>query len=225
MKRNLPILILIFTLGSAQNRLSFTVNPGYSLYNSENLMKVTSNKKVGWFPGLSLTFENENLFGHHLSFEYNYTHRKLKDVIQFLVTSEKGPEPIGTIGSDLILDLNNFDLGFILKLNEFIRFSGGPTVSYVNRSFVIDNLFSSANTQERMQNSLEDRLASICIGFNCAVDYIVPMSIEEKHFFFLTRLKLRYVHSVWFDARGRNLDQYFQSFLFSQLNVGIGYSF
>jgi hypothetical protein len=52
----------------------------------------------------------------------------------------------------------------------------------------------------------------------------IPLS-ENSKFSIITKLKLRYTYSIWFDEGIRKLDNYHQEFLTSQLSLGIGYSF
>jgi hypothetical protein len=45
------------------------------------------------------------------------------------------------------------------------------------------------------------------------------------YFFFTSKLKIRYTYSIWFDEGIRNLDNYHQEFLATQISVGLGYPF
>jgi hypothetical protein len=136
-------------------------------------------------------------------------------VQDFARTNSTGPEIIGTFPADLILACNNVDFAVYFKANDWLSFSTGPTISFVTRSIVIDDLPYSP------PESFEDKLASLCLGVNGSVSIEVPLQTGSQYIFLFSSVKLRYLHSVWFDAKGRKLDNYYQSFLFSQLNVGL----
>ncbi len=53
----------------------------------------------------------------------------------------------------------------------------------------------------------------------------VPINRSKKYFFFTSKLKFRYTHSIWFDKGIRNLDDYHQEYFTVQILAGIGYAF
>ena len=224
MKKHVPLLfLLLFCLPlSAQKKIYISYNPGISLFNSENSKKTTGDKHIRWFPGISLACAVENLWGLNVSLGYDYSSKRIYDVQAFARTGPTGPEIIGYSNADLILACHNFDISLYDKANDWLSFGAGPTLSFVNRSIVIDDLPSSGF--ENTDRSFEDRLLSLCLGFNYSVNIEVPLETGTQHFFFFSALKLRYLHSVWFDDRGRNLDNYHQSLLFGQLCIGLGYN-
>ena len=209
------IVAIFLTISSlySQNKILFSVSPGLSLYNSENAMKVTGNHKVDWLFGVGVGLQGAKLLEENIYLEYNLTYRKVKRAIELPQFDQMSPTLIGTYGADLTLSLHNFDFGVIQKVNETLRLNYGPTLSVVNRSF-----YTEASP------TFEDRLASLCVGLNCSIDLISPPSDNQEGHFFYSNVKIRYIHSLLFDARGRNLDNYYQSFLFAQLNIGLGYN-
>lgn len=214
--KNLILLSLLLYLCSplyAQNKILISYNPGMSLHNSENSTKIIGDKHIAWFPGISLAYATENLWGLNVLLEYNYSSKRIYDVQTLATTSS----------ADLILTCNNFDVAVYYKANEWLSFAAGPTMSLVNRTIVIDNLLASG--LENVEKSFEDRLVSFCLGVNGSVSIEVPLQTAAQYVFFFSNVKLRYLHSVWFDDRGRNLSNYYQSFLFGQLNIGLGYNF
>jgi hypothetical protein len=177
-----------------------------------------------WLPGLSLAYERENVLGQTLHLEYNLTYRKLDGVLRFAVTSETGPDVIGYCDADLELLMYNLDIDMHTGLDEYFSIDIGPTVSCISRTFSMDDLGQwSGGTIRR--SGLEDRLISYGLGVNGSFNFELPLSAEKEHVYLLSSLKLRYIHALWFDARGRNVDDYYQSFSYSQLHVGVGYSF
>ena len=216
-------LILFFSLPlCAQNRVMFSVNPGTSFHNSENSMQTIGGERLGWSPGMALAFEREDMWGLDLLAEYSFNASRANNVIEYVVTDVGGNLQF-TYGANLMLLIHNLDLGVSYRENEWLNFSIGPTISFVNRTIKINGIPSfEGPTATR---DFEDRLASLCAGFNVAAGVQLPMDDGPEYPFFFSTFKLRYLHSVWFDARGRNLDNYYQSFLVGQVNLGIGYRF
>jgi hypothetical protein len=216
------LILLICSCLYPQNKIYLSMNPGLSLFNSENSMKLIGDKTIDWFPGVSIGYERENVWGYNLYFEYNVTYNKVADVLSFVRTSPDSPV-IDSWGADLILSLNNFDIGIKDNLTDNLSYAFGPTVTFASRSFVIDD--APRIPGETLSNNIDDRLESLCLGVNASLNFQVPFSSGTSYPFFYSGLKFRYLHSIWFDARGRNVSNYYQSFLFSQLNLGIGYNF
>lgn len=223
--KNYIILTLLLSLCiplSAQNKIFVSYNPGASLYNSENSTKTIGDKHIDWFPGFSVAFATENLSALNLFFEYNCTYRRIEEVQKFAIT-DMSPEIVNYTYADLMFLFHNVDLDVYYKANQWLSIYIGPTISWVNRTYVIDDL--PASPVENIDKTFEDRLASLCLGANASVSVEIPLQNDVRYIFFFSNLKYRYLHSVWFDDRGRDLSNYHQKFLFSQLNIGLGYNF
>ena len=218
------LLILLVCSGLySQNKIYLSMNPGLSLFNSENSMKLIGDKSIDWFPGMSIGYERDNLWGYNLYCEYNITYKKVENVIVWSRTAPDSPDIIDTYGSNLVLSLYNFDFGIKDNIIEDLSYAFGPTVAFASRSFVIDD--APRTPGETLSNNIDDRLVSLCAGINASLNLQIPFSTGSNYLFFYSSLKFRYLHSLWFDARGRNVSDYYQSFLFSQLNLGLGYNF
>ena len=223
MKTTTVLLILLCSLPLfARNRVMFSVNPGTSFHNSENSMQTIGGERLGWSPGMALAFEREDMWGLDLLAEYSFNASRANNVIEYVVTDVGGNLQF-TYGANLMLLIHNLDLGVSYRENEWLNFSIGPTISFVNRTIKINGIPSfEGPTATR---DFEDRLASLCAGFNVAASVQLPIDDGQEYPFFFSTFKLRYLHSVWFDGRGRNLDNYYQSFLVGQVNIGLGYRF
>lgn len=217
------VLLLLSPSLHGQNRLFLSAAPGISLYNSENAMLTIGDKSVSWFPGLSVAYERENMSGVNWHVEYNFSRAKVEDVLDFIVTGPGGPTQIGVFNADLILSVHSVDLALFYRECEWLSFAIGPTVSLIHRTIETNGIptpdpFGQAR-------DFEDRLTSLGVGLNGSVNVEVPFDDVPPFFFFYSILKARYVHSVWFDKRGRNLGNYQQSFLVGQWYMGLGYNF
>jgi len=220
-KKTIFIVALIFSCTHGQNIFIVSVNPGEYLYNSENDMHITDDRKVRWFPGLSLSFEKENVLGYNIQMEYSFVYFESMRNIKFY-KKESETEPNTLLYANYFLTGHNYDLSIVSKLSESFNFYVGPSLAVYNRT--IDYGYPY-NDPEIAALNLHDRLVSVCVGINAAINMKYPFSKAPRHFFFYSGLKVRYLHSILFDNRGRNTANYYQSFLTAQLNIGLGYNF
>jgi hypothetical protein len=212
MKKILALIFIAVCPLMAQNSVSVSYTPAYSLYNSENGTKTIGPKHVGWIQGLSVGYENDNIWeGFNLDVEYNYLHYRANGVQTFIVTDESD-ESVGSFGADLHLNWHSVDIDANRKFADWFSVSVGPSVSYVGRGIQIDD-------------AMNDRLQSLCFGGNGSLNADIPLQEGDEYLFLFAHAKVRYLHSIWFDARGRKLEDYHQSFLQGQINVGVGYRF
>ncbi len=217
-------LIFIVSLLPAQQKFFFSLNPGASLYTTENSSKVIGEKSIEWFGGGSIGYETSDLFETNLRFTYDVAFTQVNDALKFFFTSDKGPDVIDTFGADYLLYLHNVDVTQQFKLDDQFSFSFGPTLSWVNRSIIIHDIprFSEIGPATM---GFEDRLATLCAGAAASVTMEVPFDDTPEHLFFFAGIKSRILFSLWTDARGRNVSNYRQEFILAQINVGIGYSY
>jgi hypothetical protein len=223
MKTNISLLLLLVFSSPvwAQEKFFFSLNPGMNLYNSENSMSTMANGSIGWTPGFSVGYESDSFLRFCVRLEYSYTRSIVANAMDFTITSSSGPEPVAAFGANIIFATNNLDFAVGIRPVEFIFLAVGPTLSVVYRT--IDLTMPSYPYAPAM--NLDDRVASICAGANCSVSLEIPFEYGPRYLFFFSSLKVRYLHSVWFDARGRDLDNYYQSSLMGQLGIGLGYKF
>ena len=213
------LLLTTLSLGRGQDRLYISFNPGYSFYDSENSMKITGNKSVGWTPGCSVGYQTERLIGAPVRFEYDFTYSRLSDVLTFDATSLTGPSPVVYFSANLTYAMHDLDLSLVIPFAEWAGASIGPSCALLRRTIDIPQI---PNDQGRTL-SFEDRLVSYSIGINVSLYLAVPGTPEPQTVFAFFGTKLRYLHSIYFDARGRALDNYSQESLLGQIQAGIGY--
>jgi len=223
-KKILFVVVMLSLYMHAQNKIMVSVNPGCYLYNSENSMHITDDHKVGWSPGVSVAYEKENMFGYDIRFEYNFMYSEIMGIMQFVRTGPDLPEPIDISNANYFLTSHNFDLSLVFKLSDNFNVYAGPSLAVYNRTFDYTDDVTYTDLPNYNPN-LYDKLVSYCVGINGGLNYELPLSDTEDYFFFYSGLKIRYLHSFYFDKRGRNTDNYYQSILTGQMNIGIGYSF
>jgi hypothetical protein len=196
----------------SQNKISLNVGYGYYLSNSENSTKIMGDEKFQSFVLYDFSYQRDNLFGFNLMFEYSYQQIMKKNIIEF-IRYDPGPNPSPPpYWGDIKLINHNFDLDYIAKINNYLSYGIGPSFIIVNRILDVDTV-------------LYDKLASSGLGVNGFAELSVPIYGSKKYFFFTSKLKFRYTHSIWFDKGIRNLDDYHQEYFTVQILAGIGYAF
>jgi len=215
------ILFVTFLNIYGQNRFLLTYNPGYYLNNSENSLHITDINKIGSYPGFSAAFEKDNILTLNLHLEYNYNYYRKFGMFEFYPFQTNSPLSKNKIYTNYFLTSHNYDVSLLFKLSDNFNYYFGPSFAVYYRTLdYTSSLQTIGNTID-----MDDKLVSYCIGINGAVNYALPLSEAKNHFFLYSGLKFRYLHSFRFDARGRNLGNYYQSFFTVQLNLGMGYNF
>ena len=221
MKRLLLLCVVLSTPMWAQQTLLLSLDPGLNIHNSENSLKTIGNKALDWSPGFSAGYEGVCLWGVALRLEYSYTRSSAHNALEFAIAGSSGPEPIASFGSDLSFTTNNLDIAAIVQPEPFLILAIGPTLALAHRTIE----FTEPPSEEFSAIYFQDRLTSLCLGVNGAVDLRVPLENGPQHLFLFAGIRLRYLHSVLFDKRGRDLGNYSQSQFFGRLSVGLGCTF
>jgi len=196
----------------SQNRISLNVGYGYYLSNSENSTKIMGDNKYQSFVLYDFSYQRDSLFGFNLLFEYSYQQITKINIIEF-IRYDPGPFPSPPpYWGNMKLVNHNFDLDYTAKINNYLSYGIGPSFIIVNRILEVDTV-------------LYDKLASSGLGVNGFAELSVPIYGNKKYFFFTSKLKFRYTHSIWFDKGIRNLDDYKQEYFTVQILAGIGYAF
>ncbi|MGE5352818.1 MAG: hypothetical protein ACM3Q2_17850 [Syntrophothermus sp.] len=228
MKKYILLIIMFMAAGSAsfsQNRIS--LNPGFTYYiwNSENSNGIMVHDKYRAGLSYGLSFQKEDLFGFNVMLEYSYHQITKKDILSTPVLQSPDLEVIYRMQGDAKLSSHNIDLAFVGKpgiwnITEGLYYGAGPSFVITNRTFdLYKGLYFNLKN-----HTIYDRLASSGIGLNAFVMYDIPLS-KDGSFYFTSKLKLRYTHSIWFDKGARNLDDYSQDFITSEALLGLGYNF
>jgi len=211
MIKNILILLFILIVSAKvkpQNKINVNIGGGYYLINSENSLQMMGNDKYNFFLLYDLSYQNSYIFGYNLMFEYSYQKIEKKNIIQFVSTSETGQY---SFWGNASLISHNFDLDYVGKISRYFSYGAGPSFIIVNRIFSMQYLY--------------DKLASSGLGLNGFIDFSIPLNNGKNYLFFSSKLKFRYTHSIWYDKGIRNLDNYYQDFLTTQILAGVGYAF
>lgn len=205
MKKLFLLILSILSFSYSQTFTQTNIGYNYFINNSEDEMKVmTKNKiKTNFDYGLSLKIKKTNR--HNLYINYKYSRLFNRNLVKQISTDESAKQV--EFKGDYLLTNHNIDLNTFWSFKNFYCFGLGITTVFTNRTIDIEN-------------AALDRLFSIGIGANCFLEY---SKMINKNICFLTKLTVRYTHSIWFDKGNRILNNYNQEFLTSSLTLGLGY--
>ena len=213
----------MFVLNSfvnSQSKISLNAGYGYYLNNSENSMKIMSDKMFDSYFLFGFIYQNENIFGYNLMVDYSYhqiTKEEIFNITYYLPDGDS--EPIFFVG-DMTHISHNIDIDYIVNISKYFSYGIGASFVIVNRI-----LETTKIEKEESSSLLYDKLASSGLGINGQIEFKIPLTTDENYFYFSSLLRLRYTHSIWFDDGIRNLNDYFQEYLTAHLSVGVGYTF
>ncbi|RJP61076.1 MAG: hypothetical protein C4539_20345 [Ignavibacteriales bacterium] len=219
------IVCFLFLSGIIHSQSKVSLSAGYGNYlsNSENSTRIMGDKKFRSHFVSELSYQNENLLGLNLMIDFNYHEVTKKNVVEFLPTGEDGSEIVDSYGIDLSLVSFNFDLSYVRTMSDNFSIGLGPSFCIINRIVDMDEgIVTIGNISGLL--SFYDKLASSGLGANGFIMFNMPIMVDSK-FFITSKLKFRYIHSIWFDKGIRNLDNYKQEFITAQITLGIGYKF
>ncbi len=215
----LLILLFVSPMLYAQNKVFVSLNPGSYLYNSENYLRTMENGALHWAPGFSIAFQRDSVLGMTVRLEYAYARSVAVNATPFVTSLT----PTGSLsfGADLAMTSHHLDIAICFKPWRVVWLAVGPTISLDHRTIEL----TEPRINEIAPRYLEDRLVSIALGVNASASFELPIQEGPTYLFLLSNLKLRFLRAVWFDRRGRDLDNYYQESLFAGLSLGLGYSF
>lgn len=204
-----------------QNKVALDFGYSYFLHNSENSMRIMGDKKFESHLIYGVSYSREDILGINLFLKYSYSELIEEKTLWFFRTAQDNPTIMSSYGADISLIMNKIDFSYIATISHYLSVGIGPSILFTNR--IIEVIIPPLN--EEKGNLLYDKLASSGFGGNTFLDFSFPINEGEKYFFLTSKLLVRYTHSFWFDEKGRNLDNYKQEFLDTNVSIGIGYSF
>jgi len=212
-------LIISFTNLIAQNQITVAPVIGLYLYNSENSLPVMGDENYLLNYGFEVSYRNKNLFGYIIQFDYSYLYSSKDNVLEFeFYDPSPNPNPNRFFYTDVSLSFNNLDISINGNLGSIFSFGFGPSFVIVNRSIIVENA-------DIDHEDFVDRLASFNIGIIGLMDMRIPFSQNTEYWYFYSGLKIRYLHGFFYDEGLRDLNDYNQNFVITNLVIGIGYNF
>ncbi len=206
-------LIVLISSPNAQHQITLKPAIGGYIYNSENLLKVMGDENYFLNYGFEVSYENKDLYGYVIQVDYSYIYSGIDNVLEFVMTEETGPDPIGSFYSDVSLSLHNFDISLKNEISDYFSYGFGPSFSFVNRSYTVE------------YPDFLDRLSSFAVGISGSIDVKLPLDENTDYWYFYSGLKFRYLYGLFYDEGLRDLSNYNQHFVTGNLTIGIGYSF
>lgn len=212
---SLLVWLCLFSSAFSQSRYKVAVQLVGGLYavNSENdLPLLQDGKFIGGY-GVSATVASIRKSGYSPAFDFQYFRSNANGRLMFN-QSLAGAQTVRTFYGTIALDQFCVDVGLRHPLNGCLQVGMGPSLALDSRAVDVP------------YEDVADRLNSYCLGLHISAETSEPFQKgTDKGFFWYYTLKVRYLHSILFDARGRDLSNYAQSFLTASLGAGIGYSF
>lgn len=212
MRQILFIVVSLFfvTQSSGQDDIGITCGVGAYAYNTENEYAITKNENYILNFTFAAYYVRALSANYRINVSYNFMFSKINDALLFAITAPNVPEALGQYGVDIKLMFNMFDFNLDVKLNKNYYISMGPTLALVFRSLVIDH------------HSFKDELASVCGGLNVVAAWYYP--IDNSKMYYQMGIKTRFLTGLFFDRGMRNIDDYNQSFITVNLELGLGFS-
>lgn len=215
------LVVAIHSIGYSQHKIFPMFNYGAYLHNSENETNIMEGKTIRSILGGSIGYNYSYTKNYDLQIEFAYSTSSV-DIFQIVFQSPYE----GSLDGNLKLKEYTFDGTVLLQLYEWLNVGAGPSFVIINRIITIDNNALDDNNRSITidNNILYDRLSSSGIGINILLQLQIPFT-SDSPFFIISNLKFRYTHSVGFDKKGRNLDNYSQSYFRGIGSIGIGLKF
>lgn len=208
------ISTLLIHTSLAQHQITIKPIIGLYLYNSEDSLPIMGDENYLLNYGFEFSYNNLNLYGYNIQFDYSFIYSSKDNVLQFeIYDPSPTPNPNRFFYSDASLSLNTIDISINSNLWSLFSYGFGPSFSLVNRSVIVE------------YSDFTDRLASFNIGINALIDMRIPISNNINYWYLYGGLKFRYLYGLFYDKGLRDLDNYNQHFVVTNLSVGIGYHF
>ena len=222
--KKLSIIFIYFFLTKmhlfSQDKLDFQFGYGYYISHSENQLHIMADQEFSSYLSYGVSYQKENIFGVRLLLNYSYHEIKKENIFNLVYIRGDGDPPLKTFIGDISHINHNIDLDYIDNFSNYFSFGIGISFVINNRILNVERILEGEQTRV-----LNDKLASSGIGANGILKFFLPLNKGENYFYLTSILKLRYTHSIWFDEGIRELDNYKQEYISSNLSIGIGYSF
>lgn len=186
---------------------------GLYVFNSENRLPITSDGKFIAGYGANLSISRSFVGPYDMALDIQYFRSNADGPLAFNY-SLAGAQTVSAYDGRLMLDQFSADVGLTRRVTASLMAGIGPSLAIVSRSVKVP------------YKELDDRLNSYCAGMSAVAGMTEPLgrSGQSRLYGYYT-IKVRYLHSIFFDARGRALGNYSQDFLTASISIGVGYTF
>lgn len=193
----------------AQSVVSISPNFGYFIFHSDNRLRVTEESNFGVNYGFSATLRHRFFAEHDLQITLGYFRAVARD-------TKKVPTPGGYSYASLAQSSVPLDISYLITVTPVLSVGLGLSAVFTNRAMTLES--------QRILPTFEDRFNLIGIGPNGVVTFAIPLS-EESTFQIVSETKVRYISSVWFGNKGRDLGSYNLKYLQWAVSIGVGWTF
>lgn len=205
--------LLLTSVMWGQTSMQVHVSYGKFLSHSDNEIEITEREKFDKVYGVSVAVQRQLPKRYSLQIEISYYQSSEFEVIAAVATDVTG-QGVGENTANLKQESIPLDLTLLFNTGD-LSFGAGASIANIQRILHLESSVPSIGTSE-------DRLSSVAIGINGLVEYRIPLS-SAKTVNLIPALKFRYLNAVWFDEKGRNLDNYEQNYFVGQLVLGLNF--
>lgn len=199
--------------GQSRFHVAVQAEGGLYVFNSENSLPLLENGKFIGGYGINASLGGWLYKNYGLAVDIQYFRSNANSPLVFYY-SDGTPGTVSAFYGRVALNEFSSDIDLRYFTTSWLQFGLGPTFAMISR------------TSEVPHANISDRLDSYCLGAHAVAAAILPLNKDKGGgFYWYYTLKLRYLHSLFFDARGRDLSGYHQAFLTTSLGAGVGYAF
>ncbi len=207
----LSALLLFTTALSAQTSFQLQGSYGKFFSHSDNEIEITAQEDFDKAYGFGAVVQHGLNRHYSLQMEISYHRSSEFEVLSVFATDITGSQ-VGENTATLKQASIPLDLTLLFHSGA-LGLGAGASIANIQRTVHLESTLPGVDPTD-------DRLSSVAIGFNGLIDYQIPLNSSKK-IHVIPAIKLRYLKTVWFDKKGRNLDNYEQNYTVGQVVIGL----
>jgi hypothetical protein len=214
---HIKILFLIFYFSShtmSQSLVSSSGEFGYFLHHSENSLPITENNKFVFHYGANIGLVTALTSEYNILVDIGYFQADVDRLFDFNFSTLSNPNIITTQSAKLIQ--RSFPVDFSISPNSasVLNYALGISFVYTNREMNLPYKYQD--------DPFVDKFNSFGIGVNLILRATYPLFGSDK-FKLLCSSKFRYIHSILYESKGRDLSGYELNYFQTIISLGIEY--
>jgi len=195
----LAIFILVSEYSLCQSLISTSGEYGYFLYHSDNSLPITESGDFVNHYGGNIGIETSLTSDYNIHFELGYFQANIDKLFDNPTVSLSNPNIITSQSATLIQRSFPVDLSISPKSSSKLKYALGISLAYTNREMQLPNNYQGI--------PYVDRFNSYGIGANLIINYMFPF-FDSDRFNLLCSSKFRYIYSILYESKGRDLSGY-----------------
>ncbi|UCD20123.1 MAG: hypothetical protein JSU64_03025 [candidate division WOR-3 bacterium] len=211
-------VICIRTDVHSQKLLFTEFTYGQFVKHTDNDLDITNEKNLKDSFGSTIGFQFNIKHSHSILLQIGYHRSVTEKATSFLnyVMDPLGNDYFVEKPIDLSFHAVPVDIQYAWSMHRYVNICIGPSFTGNIRKITVHYIDYYLKEKEFI-----DRLFGIGAGIAGSIQLSIPLS-HGKRYCFISSMGFRYVKSLWFDAEGRELDDYGLSYSQFQISTGIG---